>query len=39
MAATPDIPNAPLRDARVAFWIKWVASLFQIVGYGAIALG
>ena len=33
------IPTAlPVRPEVLAFWIKWVASVFQILGYAATAM-
>ena len=34
MTAIADIPTT-----RMAFWIKWIASIFQVIGYGATAFG
>ncbi len=39
MSAIADITIAPNRTTRLAFWIKWIASIFQIIGYGATAFG
>ena len=39
MSTIADIATTPQNAARVAFWIKWIASIFQIVGYGATAFG
>ena len=39
MTTITDITTPPAHTARVAFWIKWIASIFQIVGYGATAFG
>lgn len=32
-------PAAPSRSDRLAFWIKWIASVIQIIGYTATAFG
>tara|TARA_R110000787_G_scaffold21338_1_gene63210 strand:+ start:177 stop:434 length:258 start_codon:yes stop_codon:yes gene_type:complete len=39
LSTIADIATTPQNAARVAFWIKWIASIFQIVGYGATAFG
>lgn len=39
MTTIADIATTPQRSVRLAFWIKWIASIFQIVGYGATAFG
>lgn len=39
MTTIADSTIAPRHSARLAFWIKWIASIFQIVGYGATAFG
>ena len=30
---------APFSTERLAFWIKWIASAIQVLGYSATALG
>ncbi|MGJ8615426.1 MAG: DUF6552 family protein [Sulfitobacter sp.] len=39
MTTITDIPTTSRDTAQLAFWIKWIASIFQIVGYGATAFG
>jgi len=39
MTTIADITTTPRDTAKIAFWIKWIASIFQIVGYGATAFG
>ena len=39
MTTIADIDTAPTNTAKIAFWIKWIASIFQIIGYGATAFG
>lgn len=39
MITIADIDSAPTHTAKIAFWIKWIASIFQIIGYGATAFG
>ncbi len=39
MTSIPNTPASSLETARIAFWIKWIASIFQIVGYAATAFG
>ena len=39
MTTITDFPTIPRDTIRISFWIKWFASIFQIVGYGATAFG
>lgn len=39
MTTIADINTAPSNAAKIALWIKWIASIFQIIGYGATAFG
>lgn len=39
MTTIADITTSSQRSTKLAFWIKWIASIFQIVGYGATAFG
>jgi hypothetical protein len=39
MTTIADIASTPQHSVRLAFWIKWIASIFQIVGYGTTAFG
>ncbi|MGJ8626106.1 MAG: DUF6552 family protein [Sulfitobacter sp.] len=39
MTTIADIDTPPTHTAKIAFWVKWIASIFQIIGYGATAFG
>lgn len=39
MTAIAVIAMSPPRTAQFAHWIKWIASIVQIVGYSATAFG